>query len=197
MKAKFIPVVLDKSIKAPKPKLTKEMHDLVHRPVVPRAFKEIWPRILAYIIEHPDKSYRDVWRVFHKKIDDIHSYDEFKAKLVANGLSKKRIKQDTSIAAQVDVAIQTFADAKKGYAEQHMKRIHNKLEQIHETVESISVTEDNVGKVLGLVSKLHEEGRLAYGIDDEARGDQKVTNLAVMIGFDPTPKPKVIEAQVS
>lgn len=155
---------------------------------MPQQFKVIWPRILTYIIENPDASYRQIWNAFAKKIDDVFSYEDFRDKLKEAGITRKKVKQAVSTSALVDKALASFADTKKEFAENHMRRIHKKLEEVHTVVASIQTTDETVGRVLELTSKLHREGRLAYGIDEENRGDQKAMNLAVMIGFTPQKK---------
>jgi len=153
-----------------------------------KPFAKQWPKILAYIIANPDDTYQQIWKRYRNRITDIISFNEFKAKLVSAGITKKNVTQSLSIKGQVTEAIKTFADVKKEHAERHLTRIHRKLEQIHDVVEKLDVNDQNVGRTLDLVSRLHKEGRIAYGIDEESRGDQKVTNLAVMIGFQPQEK---------
>lgn len=165
-----------------KPNPKKEMT------VAPMPFKKVWPRILMFMVENPDATYSEIWRAFAKKIDDVFDYSDFKKKLSSAGLRKKDVKEGTSLKQQVSKALVTFNDSKKEYAEKHLRRIHKKLEAIHDVVEAMPVDDRTVGRVLDITARLHKEGRLAYGIDDEARGDQKVTNLAVMIGFQPTEK---------
>jgi hypothetical protein len=162
------------------------------KPVVPRPFKEMWPRILTFMMENPKATYPQIWKEFHPKIDDVFNIHDFKALIKKAGLTKQEVKEGTSLKAEVRLAMSSFADSRKEYAERHMQRIHKKLEVIHEVVDKLEVDEKNVGRALGLVSQLHKEGRIAYGIDEESRSDQKVTNLAVMIGFEP----KVKDAKV-
>lgn len=166
------------------------------KPVVPRPFKEIWPRILTFMMENPKASYKDIWAEFKDKIDDVFHPADFKKLIEKSGLTKKKVKEGTSLKGEVKLAMASFADSKKVFAEKHMERIHKKLEAIHDVVDKMQVDEKNVGRSLDIVSRLHKEGRIAYGIDEENKGDQKVTNLAVMIGFEPTVKPaKVVDVQ--
>lgn len=161
-------------------------------------FKKLWPKILIRMTERPKDTYRDLWDYYQESLDDVFSLRQFTKLLETNGLTKSALNSSVGMKANIQAAVKTFVDTKKEYAEKHMQRIHKKLEEVHDVIDAIPVEEKNVGRVLGLVSQLHREGRLAYGIDEESRGDQKVTNLAVLIGYDPTVKQakgEVIESQ--
>jgi hypothetical protein len=195
MKTKLRKVSIGK-VKEPIPDPLQIKRKVYRKPVVPRPFKEMWPRILTFMMEHPEAKYSAIWKEFHDKLDDVFNIHDFKKLIQKSGLTKKEVKEGTSLKEEVKLAMTSFADSRKEYAEKHMQRIHKKLEVIHDVVDKLEVDEKNVGRALGLVSQLHKEGRIAYGIDEESRSDQKVTNLAVMIGFQPQEKQaKVIEAQ--
>lgn len=160
-------------------------------------FSDIWPEILKYMIANKDSlSYIKLWKKYRGRIADVYTFKAFCKRLENTGMQISSIKKATSVKQQVQIAIKNFADVKKEHAEQHMQKIHKKLGEIHKVVDEMKVTDKNVSFSLDLVSRLHKEGRLAYGIDDDSAPDKKVTNLAVMIGWNPTEKPaqvKVIE----
>ena len=106
------------------------------------------------------------------------------------------VKDKTATKYQIEHAIKSFAQVKKGYAERHMQRIHTKMEEIHGVVGILKPDSENVERILDLTSRLHKEGRLAYGIDDDASPDRRVSNLAILIGYEPgEKKAKVIEIE--
>lgn len=187
MKAKLVPVYI-KGI-PPKAKLapeTKARKAAKTFDAIP--FKKAWPKIMQYMIEYPDETYAQLWKKFAPILDDVFTQRGFEKKLENAGMTKRALNAGLSVTEQVKVAVKTFGDLKKERAEKHMTRIHEKLDEIHNVVGSIVVEEKNVGRVLGLVGELQKQGRIAYDIGEENRGDQKVTNLAVMIGFQPTEK---------
>lgn len=159
-------------------------------------FSELWPELLKDLVAKME--YKALWKKYRSRLADVYSFRQFMRRLNDNDMTHAKLNQSLSVKEQVKVAIKQFADVKKEHAEAHMRRIHKKLGQIHDVVEKMPVTDKNVSFTMDLVSRLHKEGRLAYGIDDDAAPDKKVTNLAVMIGWTPTEKPvqvKVIENQ--
>jgi hypothetical protein len=155
---------------------------------ITRPFEKLWPSIMEDIVKEPKIKTRELWDRWKRKIENVHSYNEFANLLRKNKMTPKLVREKTSISAQAEIVLSTFASGKKTYAERHNQRIHNKLEQIHDVVEGISVTEDNVVEVLDVVSRLQREGRITYDIDSDKPVDKTVVNLALMMGFDARPK---------
>lgn len=191
-KPRLVPVII--KAKPVKPKPTPETKARKSAKTFDAiAFKKLWPTIMQHMIEHPELTYAELWKKFAPRLDDVFTQKGFEKRLENAGMTKRVLNEGLSVTEQVKAAVKTFGDLKKERAEKHMQRIHNKLDEIHDVVEAITVKEENVGRVLGLVGELQKQGRIAYDMDEENRGDQKVTNLAVMIGFQPTEKAKVIE----
>ena len=179
------PVLLDK-VRKPHAKTTKSFVSL--------PFKKQWPRILSDIIEYPERTTQDHWRKWGRLLTNVRSSNEFASLLSKHDMNPQKVKRETSTKAHVALAIKSFAQVKKVYAEAHMQRIHNKLEEVHKVVKVIKPSRKNVERVLDLTARLHKEGRLAYGIDDDSAPDRKVTNLAILIGHVPEEKKvKVLE----
>lgn len=153
-----------------------------------RPFKKMWPKILAYMVAHPELKTRKLWAKFAPKLDDVFSLRQFSILLGNNGMSPAVVKEETGMKNQVAIAIQSFAEVKKEKANVFMNRISRKMDEIHDVIDSTPVDVKNVGGVLDLVSRLHKEGRIAYSIDEEHTVDRKATNIAVLIGYDPKPK---------
>lgn len=154
-------------------------------------FSELWPEILKDMVKGKkagDLTYGKLWKKYRSRLADIYSLRQFIKRLADTGMTLSAVAKTTSVKEQVQVAIKQFADVKKEHAESHMRRIHTKLEKIHKVVEEMPVNDKNVSFTLDLVSRLHKEGRIAYGIDDDSAPDKKVTNLAIMIGWTPTEK---------
>lgn len=187
MKAKLVPVIIKG--KPPKAKLTPETQARRSAKTFDaQPFKRVWPKIMQYMIEYPNDTYAQLWKKFAPMLDDVFTQRGFEKRLENAGMTKRTINAGLSVTEQVKVAVKTFGDLKKERAEKHMQRIHKKLDEIHDVVDKIVVEEKNVGRILDLVGELQKQGRIAYDIGEENRGDQKVTNLAVMIGFQPTEK---------
>jgi hypothetical protein len=153
-----------------------------------RPFKKVWPKILHYMIAHPESTSKKLWDKFASRLDDVFSLGQFRSLLNSNGMTPGKVKTQTSTKEQVAIAISSFAEVKKDRANAFMNRISKKLDEIHDVVDTKKVTRKNVGDMLDLVSKLHKEGRVAYDIDDQHQVDKKTTNIAVLIGYEPKVK---------
>jgi hypothetical protein len=140
---------------------------------------------------------RDHWSKWSERLLNVSSYNDFSRLLKKNKMTPREVKKAVSVESQALVAVQTFASSKKIYAERHMERIHKKMEAIHEVVDGLEVNPKSVNFVLDLVSRLHKEGRIAYSIDEETDPNKKAVNLAVLIGYDPIEKAKVVDVTAS